>query len=83
MPELNPSQKRIKARTILSEMALGDDLSNLSPVLDQLLSLQPAEFKPAVNKDELSELVQGVSKGTADNKQIARFLELAKKLGVG
>ena len=83
MAKLSDSQKRTKARTILSNMALDEDLSELSVKLDGLLWQQPAEIKRAVTKDELSELIESVKQGTADNEKIARFLELAQKLGLG
>lgn len=83
MAGLSRPQRRIKAQTILWEMGLDQDLSDLSVKLDELLSHQPTKIRTEIGKDELAELVKAVQQGTKDNEKIARFLELAQKLGLG
>lgn len=74
MSGLSAHQKRIKARTIVENTTLDRDLSQLSAKLDRLSSVKPVEVKRAIRKDELSELISAVKRGTADNTRIARFL---------
>jgi Zn-dependent M32 family carboxypeptidase len=80
--ELSEFQKKIKAQTIVDNMRLNNDLSNLKPYLEQLFSDAPPEVRAATSKEELDELITGIKEGTSTNVKIARFLELAEKLGL-
>lgn len=81
--ELSDFQKKIKAQTIVDNMQLDKELSNLGAYLQQLFADAPPEIKKAISEEELSELIVGIKKGTSTNVKIARFLELAEKLGLG
>ncbi len=78
--ELSEFQKKIKAQTIVDNMQLNDDLSNLEAYLKQLFSDAPPEVRAATSKGELNELIAGIKEGTSTNVKITRFLELAEKL---
>jgi len=80
--ELSDFQKKIKAQTIIRNMALDEELKNLDTKLNNLFSDAPPEVKESTSKVEMEELIKGIREGTADNNRIARFLELSSKLGL-
>jgi hypothetical protein len=80
--ELSDFQRKIKAKTIVDNMQLDNDLSNLETHLLKVFADAPPEMREAVSKKELKELITGIKKGTATNVKIARFLELSEKLGL-
>ncbi len=80
--ELSDFQKKTKAQTIIDNMRLDGDLSNLGAYLKQLFADVAPEAKDAILETELSGLIAGIKEGTSTNVKIARFLELAENLGL-
>tara|TARA_B100001964_G_C13988107_1_gene489357 strand:- start:74 stop:331 length:258 start_codon:yes stop_codon:yes gene_type:complete len=80
--ELSDFQKRIKAQTIVDNMQLDGELSNLKTYLKQLFADASPEVKDATSEEEVSQLIAEIKEGTSTNVKIARFLELAENLGL-
>lgn len=82
MNELSDFQKKTKAKTIADNLGLAEDLSDLDQKLTSIFADKPPAVRDAVSKEEVSTLVAAIKQGTADNEKIARFLDLAGKLGL-
>lgn len=80
MSELTDAQKAIKANTIIKNLELGQKLSELDLKLNHLFQDLKIEVTKSVSKNEIKELIIEIDKGTATNKNITRFLELATTL---
>jgi len=76
---------KIEAQTKLDNLAVKLDLQNLDATLRDLFEVKAPEIKGVTNPEELKTLIAAVRKGTADNNQLAKFIDVAdrilKKLG--
>lgn len=80
--ELSDYQKMIKAKTIIDNMQLDNVLSDLSVKLEKIFNDAGPMATETTSKEEMSELINGIKQGTADNNKISRFLELAEMLKI-
>ncbi len=71
---------RIEAQTKLNNLALKADLDNLGSGLDRLFRVQAPEIGEITTPEELSQLIAAVRGGTADNFQLARFIDVANAI---
>ena len=80
--ELSDYQKKTEARTIVDNLALDNELTNLESVLDKLFADAEPEVREATSRTEVESLISEIKKGTANHTNIARFLELAGELSI-
>ena len=79
---LTEAQKSIKAMTKIEALQLDENLDNLKAKINVLFNDAPVAVEEATSKEELEALVSAIKEGTATNKGISRFLELASTLGL-
>jgi hypothetical protein len=80
MPLTDEERTQMKAAAKLEDMQLDGDLSNLSSVLDSILSVPDAAKTQPTDRAELQQLITAINAGTASNNQNARFLEIVNRL---
>lgn len=78
---LSNYQKKIKAQTVIDNLELDAELSDLRVKLEEKFAMAPPAAQEGVAREEVEGLVREIKTGTADNNKISRFLELAGKLG--
>ncbi|HEX8985815.1 MAG TPA: hypothetical protein VF767_10295 [Bryobacteraceae bacterium] len=71
---------KIEAQTKLRELGLKADLANLDATLNDLFSVKAPALKDITTPEELKRLITAVQNGTADNRQITRFISVADRL---
>lgn len=71
---------RIEAQTKLDNLALKADLDNLDATLNKLFNVTAPEIKDITTPEELKSLIAAVEKGTADNNQLAKFIDVANRI---
>lgn len=80
MPLTDDERLKMKAAAKLEDLQVTQDLTNLSSVLDSVLSVpDPANVQPT-DREELQQLISAINAGTASNNQNARFLEIMNRL---
>lgn len=75
-------QKR-KAESIVNRLSLKEDLNQTQGKLGVVFNDKSIEVADTATKAEMETLISEIKLGTATNNKIARFLELASKLGIG
>ena len=71
---------RAKAQTQLDNLGLANDLETFAAQLRDLFELQAPTLECITTPDELAALIEAIRKGTADNRRLTRFLEIANHL---
>jgi hypothetical protein len=69
----------LEAQTKLKNLALNADLKDLDATLPVFEAKAP-ELKQITTPDELKTLIAAVQRGTADNEQLAKFIDIANRL---
>ncbi len=69
-----------KAQTQLDNLGLADDLETFAEQLRDLFEVRAPTLECITTPDELAALVEAIRKGTADNRRLTKFLDIANHL---
>lgn len=82
MTQVSEFQQKRKAENMVERLALQDNLNSLRERLSGLFRDTSIDLAESTSIEELEMLIAEIKQGTATNNRIARFLELADKLGI-
>ena len=69
-----------KAQTRLDNLGLADDLETFAEQLRDLFEVRAPTLDRLTTPQEFAYLIQAIREGAADNRRLARFLDIADQL---
>ena len=69
-----------KAQTQLDNLGLADDLEALAEQLRDLFEVRAPMLERLTTPQDLASLIQAIRTGAADNRRLAKFLDIANHL---
>ena len=71
---------RAKAQTRLDNLGLAKDVDTLADQLRDLFEVRAPTLEQLTTPQDLALLIQSIRKGVADNRRLAKFIEIANHL---
>ncbi len=71
---------RAKAQTRLDNLGLAKDVDTLADQLRDLFEVRAPTLEQRTTPQDLALLIQSIRKGVADNRRLAKFIEIANHL---